>query len=291
MPGSIFGGYFQDRYGRRWSLAFGTVLSAIGVAICYVSDLPETADARRGVFLAGKAFLGGAIGMIMTTCQTYMSEVLPPRLRGSLLAFFPIFTLLGQLIGSGVIFATLDDSNGYRIAFASQWAFAAIPLIMSLIIPESPTFLIRKNRLDDATKCQRRLEKDETEVLDSIAALETNIEHERELSGATYLDCFSSTHIRQTLIILWANVMPQIFGISLLASASYFAQLMGMTADMSVIILILGIIFGLLSNIASMWVLMHVGRRTLIVYGFAALFVIWLGVGIAGIWNGRFTMM
>lgn len=282
MPGAIFGGWVQDRIGRRWAMVFGTVLSAIGVAICYVSDLPDDVNARRGTFLGGKALLGGAIGMIMTICQTYMSEVLPPRLRGSLLAFFPIFTLLGQLIGSGVIFATIDDDNGHRIAFASQWAFAALPLIISFVIPESPTYLVRKGRIDEATKAQQRLDPKNDEIEHTIAAIEANIEHERQQTGATYLDCFKRVHLRRTNIILFANCMPQFFGITLIAQASYFAQILGMPPNYSILVLLLGIVIGLFANIASMWIMLRFGRRNLIVGSFAVLTGLWIVFGIGG---------
>lgn len=46
MIGAIIGGYYQDRGGRRLSLAMGSFLSAVAVALCYISDLPDDIDAR-----------------------------------------------------------------------------------------------------------------------------------------------------------------------------------------------------------------------------------------------------
>lgn len=253
MPGSIIGGYVQDMFGRRWSFIIGTFISAVAVAICYVSNLSDDINTRRGIFLAGKGLQGGAIGMVMTTCQTYMSEVLPPKLRGPLLAFFSIFTLVGQLIGSGVIFACLDMDNGYVIGFATQWLFSGIPLIISFIIPESPVYLIRKNKFDQARKAQLRLQPNVADAEKTLDSIKADIEHERKQSGATYWDCFRPVHARRTWIVLYASIMPLIFGLTLLAQASYFAQVVGMDADASVIILLLGITLGLIANIASMW--------------------------------------
>lgn len=107
MIGSIFGGHFQDKGGRRLALAIGSFLSAIAVAICYVADLPDDIDSRRGVFLAGKLFQGICIGILLCVVQTYMSEVLPVALRGPIIAFLPIFTLLGQLLGAIVVYVSL----------------------------------------------------------------------------------------------------------------------------------------------------------------------------------------
>lgn len=42
--GSIIGGWYQDRAGRRLTLAVGSFLSTIAVAIYYISDLPDELD-------------------------------------------------------------------------------------------------------------------------------------------------------------------------------------------------------------------------------------------------------
>ncbi|KAF2270240.1 hypothetical protein CC78DRAFT_528721 [Lojkania enalia] len=60
----------------------------------YVSYLPSAISGRRGCFLAGKFFQGGAIGAVMTATQTLLSKVLPLILRSSRAASFPVFTLL-----------------------------------------------------------------------------------------------------------------------------------------------------------------------------------------------------
>ncbi|KAF9877105.1 maltose permease [Colletotrichum karsti] len=290
MVGALIGGLFQDRYGRRGSLAVGSFLSAVGVAICFISNLSSDIHERRGIFLAGKGFQGGAIGMVMATSQTYMSEILPPNLRGPLLAFFPIFTLLGQLIGAAVIFACLNLSNGYTIAFASQWPFSAIPLLMAFIIPESPTYLIRRNQDERASKAQRRLDAPGMDPEKTLDVIRQNIEHERRQTDATYLASFRGTNLRRTLIIMFANSLPNIFGLTILSKSSYFVQVVGMKANLSIIVLILGIVCGLIANIASVWVLSKVGRRQLILSTLSLLTVIWTAVGISGCWSGPVTV-
>ncbi|KAK3315538.1 proton myo-inositol cotransporter [Apodospora peruviana] len=284
MVGAIAGGFFQDRVGRRWALCVGSFLSAVGVAVCYVSNLSDDIDTRRGVFLAGKGFQGGAIGMVMATAQTYLSEILPPNLRGPVLAFFPIFTLLGQVIGALVIFACLNLRNGYSVAFATQWPFSVLPMIVALLIPESPAFLVRKGRDGAALKAQRRLDGGDAER--TLARLRVNIEHERTQAKATYRDSFRRGNLRRTLIVMFAAVIPQLFGLTLLAKASYFVQIVGMKANLSVIVLILGIVVGLIANVASMWVINRFDRRLLIMLGLSVAALLWGSMGVAGIWSG-----
>jgi hypothetical protein len=201
-----------------------------------------------------------------------------------------MFTLLGQLVGAAVIFGCMDLRKGYTICFASQWPFSAVPVIVAYFIPESPTYLVRKNKLAQALTSQTILEPKDGDAQRTIDTIHQNIEHERKMTKATYIDCFKRANLRRTLIVMFAGTLPQVFGLALLAKASYFAQVVGMSANISVILLIVGIICGLLANTASIWVLHHVGRRRLIFYGLLVVTVLWLTMGISGIWNSQPTI-
>lgn len=222
----------------------------------------------------------------MTTTQTYMSEIVPPVLRGPMLAFFPIFALLGQLIGAAVIYGCLDLESGYVLCFASQWPFSAVPLLMAFLIPESPTFLVRKDRLKLACKAQERLSPNGADARAIIDTVRRNIEHEKRTTRATYIDCFLGTNRRRTLVVMFASILPQVFGLTLLAKASYFVQVVGMGSSTSVLVLILGLVCGLMANFSSVWISSRIGRRRLILTSLAVLTVLWAAMGVAGIWEG-----
>lgn len=289
MAGAVSGGVFQDRYGRRSSLALGSVLSAAAVAICYVSNLPDDIEDRRGTFFAGKLAHGFAIGMVMSTSQTYMSEILPPKLRGPLLAFFPIFILLGQLAGAVVVFTSLDipGQNSYRVPFLSQWPFSGVLLVTSVVIPEAPAYLLRKNKTEAAFKAQKRLDTKKIDTALELENLRTSLHVEQEQSRkATYIGCFKGTDRRRTAIVAFCNLLPQLFGLALMSNASYFMQVVGMGASNSLLFLQLGIGLGLIANIASVWSLNVTGRRPLMILTLAISTLLWLGMGIAGCFSG-----
>lgn len=62
MAGAVFCGGLQDRIGRRWSLFAFSMLISAAVAICYVSDLPESLNGKRGLFFVAKTVQGFGIG-------------------------------------------------------------------------------------------------------------------------------------------------------------------------------------------------------------------------------------
>jgi MFS family permease len=295
MMGSIFIGWLQDRIGRRLAFGLSSLLSAGGVALVYSSHFFHDLESRRGAFLAAKLIQGSAIGGVLCTAQTYLSEILPPKLRGSVMAFFPVFTLLGQLIGAVVVYTSLDfpGKRPYTTPMIAQWPFSAVPLVVSIILPESPTFLLRKGKVDQAFKAQQRLDGPKTNTQQNINNIKFALQKEEEQAShdqATYTECFRGTNLRRTLIVIFANSLPQLFGLSLLADSSYFIQVVGMSAHNALLFLQLGVALGLLSNIASMWVVTKVGRRPLGLTTLSIATLLWFGMGIAGIFNGVVTI-
>ncbi|KAF7617862.1 putative sugar transporter [Aspergillus flavus] len=293
--GAIFGGYVQDRFGRRSSLAVASIISAIGVAIAYVSNLPGEIDGRRAVFFVAKLVQGYAVNMLTCTIQTYMSEVLSPTLRGPILAFFPLFTLLGQLVGSIVVFTSLKEKGpgGYLKCFISQWPFSALPLLVSIVLPESPTWLVRKDRMEAARKSQQRLDSARVDSEAVIEKLCSSIRHEDEQAQnhpASYLECFRGNNLRRTMIVLFANLISQLFGLTLMSKSSYFLQIVGMGATNSLLFLEVGIALGLVANILSMWTLSRFNRVPLIMVGLAITTLLWTGMGILGCFQGVVTI-
>ncbi|KAL4863106.1 hypothetical protein BDV12DRAFT_206780 [Aspergillus spectabilis] len=292
--GALTGGYVQDRAGRRRSLTIASIISAIGVAVAYVSDISADITRRRSVFFIAKVVQGFAVNMVMCTTQTYMSEVLPPLLRGPILAFFPIFTLLGQLIGSTVVYVSLDKPGpeGYKHCFISEWAFSFLPLVVSILIPESPAYHIRRDQLDAALNCQRRLASSEQDADTILERLRLSIESETHStkSSATYLDCFKGTNRRRTTIVIFAGFIPPLFGLALLAKGSYFMQVVGMSAHNSLVFLQVGIGLGLLANVGSMFTLAIFGRVPLTLFGLTVCIFLWTGMGIAGCFSGTVTV-
>lgn len=282
MVGSLMAGYFQDWSGRKASFAVSSVIAMIAVAVCFCSQYPTGILQRRGTFLGGKGLQGLALGMMMTTCQTYISEIVPPKLRGPLLAFFPIFTLVGQLIGALVIYGLVDSENGYAIAFATQWIFAVIAGVFSFVIPESPIYLVRMGLSEKAGRAQRRLAGRGIDPNHTLSIIERDIEHERRQTNASFAACFSKSHIRRTGIVLFTSVLPQMFGLTLLSQASYFGQVVGIPATMSLMLLIVGVLVGFIANIISMWTISRFGHRLLTLIGLAVCGLLWLSMGIAG---------
>lgn len=293
MIGAAVAGWQQDRTGRRWSLALSCETCAAGIAITFCSNLPNEMGSKRGVFLVGRAFQGWGVGGAIAGAQTYISETLPTNLRGSAMALCPIFMLFGELIGAGVIFACehIDASSAYLTPFGTQWITTVLPFILAILLPESPSYLLRTEQHDKAHRAMKSLHTATIDVAVLLEEIHLSIIHEKqESSELSYIECFKGTNRRRTTIVAFSFMMPSLFGVPLLASTSYFMQVVGMSSRLSIAVLILGIVLGLCGNAVGIWLLSRVGQHRLMLVTLAVATVIWLSMGIAGCWSGSIVI-
>ncbi|KAJ5641497.1 hypothetical protein N7490_005497 [Penicillium lividum] len=293
MFGAAVAGWFQDRVGRRWSLALSCVICAIGIAIAFCANLPAEMGSRRGTFLVGRVIQGVGVGGAMAGAQTYLSETVPVTLRGSAMALSPTFMLLGELIGAAVIFACehkVSDA-AYLIPFGTQWITTLLPFLLAIFMPESPSYLLRKEENEKALSAMRSLHTAGMDVEPLLEQMRMSIIHEEQLSAElSYADCFRGINLRRTLIVGFSFMVPSLFGVPLLSSASYFMQVVGMSSSLSIIILIVGIVLGLFANAIGVWLMSRFGRRPLMLGTLAVSTIIWLSMGIAGCWSGNIVI-
>ncbi|KAL1598052.1 hypothetical protein SLS60_008540 [Paraconiothyrium brasiliense] len=192
---------------------------------------------------------------------------------------------LGQLLGALVIFGVnqIKNETGYLIAFGVQWAFSIAPFGMAFLLPESPAYLVRENKMDAARTSLAQLFAPKNNVEELLEKLREAIaEEERAAGSVTYRKCFQGTNRRRSLIVIFANLLPPLFGLPLLTSSSYFLQQVGMSSTYSLMMLIVGIVVGTIANLGSTWTLSHVGRRRLTISTLLFAAAIWTAMGVIG---------
>lgn len=220
IAGSALGGWFLDRWGRRFCLMIGSMIGIGAILIFVLANMPANKDGKRIMILLGKVIQGFGLGIIKIETFTYMSEVIPVSLKGAVMSLVPIMTLLGQLIGAVIIFAVSgsDKSSAYTIAVASQWALATPPLILALILPESPAFLLKvKKDPQGAQKSFSRLLGAKNDSRAAMLKLQRTLEEEaKDSARLSYMDCFNAANRRRTFIVMFAGSIEFFFGLALI---------------------------------------------------------------------------
>lgn len=122
-----------------------------------------------------------------------------------------------------------DDQWGYKIPFALQWMWP-VPLMIGIFLaPESPWWLVRRGRLEEAKRSIMRLtvrdsqtdfKPDETVSM----MVHTNEMEKEQLEGTSYLDLFKGTNLRRTEIVCVVWMAQALCGSSFMGYSTYFYQ-------------------------------------------------------------------
>lgn len=111
----------------------------------------------------------------------------------------------------------MSNEWGYRIPFAIQWFWPILLSPLVFLALESPWYLVRQNRLNDAEKSIRRLPRasagiDPKKTLATIVY--TNNLEEQLSVGTTYWDCFTGFELRRTEIEPVRSLAGNLFAVS-----------------------------------------------------------------------------
>jgi SP family general alpha glucoside:H+ symporter-like MFS transporter len=274
--GAFAAAYPLDRYGRKRTFAACVFLTGMFIFIqFFAKTLP--------VLLAGELLGGLVLGAFPVIAPTYASEVCPVALRGILTAYVNLSFVMGQLIANGVIAGTskLDTHWAYSAPFAAQWIWVAAILIGLPFAPESPWWLARKGRLDDAEHSLKRLAKPGTDVKPTLAMIIETGRLEEELeSGSTYWDCFRKINRRRTEIAVGVYTIQNLSGIYMLGYTTLFYEIAGLSVEKSFDMSVAFLAVGFVGTCFSWFLLIKYGRRRIYNAGLGMMAVLMLLVGI-----------
>lgn len=145
----LFTPYIADMLGRRTGTAVGCVLVLLGAIL---QALPPR-DNPQPMFLAGRWIIGMGSNISNATCPLLITEISHPRHRGKITTIYNTLWYLGAILAAWTTYGTLNHIASdlqWRLPTGLQCAMPGIQLIFIYLIPESPRWLISKNRHADA---------------------------------------------------------------------------------------------------------------------------------------------
>ncbi|SDJ19053.1 sugar porter family MFS transporter [Alteribacillus bidgolensis] len=183
MLGAIFGGFLagklSDRLGRRKMILISAVIFVVG------SILSGIAPHNGILFLVvARILLGLAVGAASALVPAYMSEMAPARLRGRLSGINQTMIVSGMLL-SYIVDYLLKDLP-VTMAWRLMLGMAAVPALIlyfgMLRLPESPRFLIKNNKLDEARKVLGYIRSNKKEIDSEIIQIQETAREEKKVN-------------------------------------------------------------------------------------------------------------
>lgn len=272
--GLLLNGWASERFGyRRMTLASLAVLSGF-IFLLFFANSVEMLE-------VGEILCGIPWGVFQSLTTVYAAEVCPVNLRAYLTTYVNLCWVLGTILGQGVLRGFLNNADttgqwAYRVPFALQWVWPIPIAIGVLLAPESPWWLVRHGRNDEAKRGLRRLQTKEfttEEDLDATVALMTcthQLEQEMEV-GASYLDCFRGVDLRRTEIACMVYITQNLCGSTFMNYSTYFFQQAGLNEESSFDVAMGQYAMGALGTICSWFLMAHLGRRTIYLFGTTAI--------------------
>ncbi|KAI5464959.1 general substrate transporter [Mariannaea sp. PMI_226] len=282
MLGLFMGGILADRYGYKKTFIGALILNIAFVFLFFFAK-------NIGYIFAGGILCGLPWGAFQTLTTTYAADVTPLALRPIMTTYTNMCWVFGQFIATGVLRGLLSrpDDWAWRIPYALQWVFPVPILIGVIFAPESPTWLVRQGRLDEARVAMRGLTSSavsEHEVDTTISMISHTNELEKQIrEGTTYADCFRGTNLRRTMIASFVWVAQVSCGIWFGGNVIYFLEQAGFDPTKAFSFGLGTNAIAIVGTFASWFILPHVGRRTLYLVGLSVMFTILICVGGMGV--------
>lgn len=140
--GALVGGKLCDMFGRKKTLIVAAALFGLTTVFTALANDLTTFNIFR--------FVGGlGIGLASIVSPMYIAEIAPSKIRGRLVTMNQFAICIG-LLSSNIVAYFMSFNLGWRWMFASQGVPVIFLVLGLFVIPESPRWLAKKSRRDDA---------------------------------------------------------------------------------------------------------------------------------------------
>ncbi|KAG0645990.1 Sugar transporter STL1 [Hyphodiscus hymeniophilus] len=236
FAGAILTFIFAEKLGRRWCMWVAMMWIVTGAAL-------QASASTRAHFVVGRIICGVGTGIDTSTAPMYQAELSHAKSRGRLVSSECLFVGVGIVIAYWFNYGmqTVGGPVAWRLVIAFQVVFALLTVIMVFGIPESPRYLCKMGRKDEALEVLSAVWNKPTDHPDIVAeqkeildALALEMEH-GEYKWAQILRPDPVKTGYRVLLAWGINTMNQLSGINLVVYfiPTVLQQNVGMTPRVS----------------------------------------------------------
>ena len=275
IVGAILSGMLTDRFGRKKLL--------ITSALMFTASAVWTALSTNFFTYSSARVLGGlGIGLASNLSPMYIAEVSPAAMRGKfvsinqltivigILAAQIVNWLIGRSVPDDATYEFIRDSwygqSCWRWMFAAETVPASLFFLMMFFVPESPRWLVKYGRNEEAEKILSRIggaEYGKAEVADIQDTLASE-----EIANVRFNDLLEPKLMKIIALGIFLAVFQQWCGINVIF---YYAQEVFQEAGYSVSAMLFNVVIIGIVNLVATFIAIrtvdHLGRKPLMLIG------------------------
>ncbi|KAJ9130979.1 Sugar transporter [Pleurostoma richardsiae] len=239
VVGSVVCYFVGERFGRRTMLMCGGTIMIVGTAVLASSFTVAQ-------LIAGRIITGIGNGMNSSTAPIYQSECSPASIRGALVTLQGTVTILGVVIAYWMDYGTsfTDSSLQWRFPLAFQAVFAALLVLQMVGLPETPRWLVRHDRYEEARGIIAAIEdkpSDDPAISRMIVDIRVGLEEELKGGPFRFMELFTwgeTQNFRRLLIVISIQLGQQFTGSNMINyyAPVLFQETMGLSRNLSLIL-------------------------------------------------------
>jgi len=293
LAGALIAGALSDKFGRKRLLVLAALLFA-------ATSLGNALAGTFAVFIVWRICGGIAIGLASNLSPMYIAEVAPARMRGKLVAINQLTVVVGILLAqfinwflvrklpSGATDIFIRDSWFGQEGWRWMFGLTAVPALLffagMMSIPESPRWLLKNGKADQARRVLKCIG-GENYARAATAEIQSTLAGE-EFQTARLADLLEPKMSKVLVLGVALAVFQQWCGINVIFN---YAEEIFRAAGYDISTVLKNIAWtgsvNLVFTLLTFGFVDRAGRRPLMLFGAAALAVIYTVMGVC-YWNG-----
>ncbi|KAL1976496.1 hypothetical protein VTN31DRAFT_2778 [Thermomyces dupontii] len=192
--------WVNQRVGRRWTIMFGSIISVVGAILQGLSN-------GVGMYIVARIVLGFGIPFCIVAASALIGELGHPKERPIMTSLFNSSYFIGQIVAAAVGLGTVTITTdwAWRLPSLLQIAPAMLQICTIFFVPESPRYLVSKDRYEEAyailAKYHAEGDTSSAFVKAEMAQIEKTIKLEQEAAKQNWSDMFRTAGMRRRMII------------------------------------------------------------------------------------------